>query len=71
MAQIYRFTTRQTDVERDDQDRQSQALAGLALMLALVVAGVFLALHLHHVASIEDCLLQGRTNCDLLVGSPR
>ena len=71
MAPFYRFTTRISDAERDDHQRQTMALAGLAVSLALVVAGVFLAKHLHHVASVEDCLLQGKVNCDMLVGNFR
>ncbi len=69
MAPNYRFIYRQTDAERDDHERHTAGLGGLAVSLALVVAGLFLVKHLHHVASVEDCLLQGRINCDLLVGS--
>ena len=71
MAPNYRIIYRPTDAEREDHHRHTTGLAGLAISLALVVAGLFLAKHLHHVASIEDCLLQGKMNCDLLVGSLR
>lgn len=67
MAPMYRLGFRKTDAERDEQDRQTSALLGLALTLALVVAGLFLVQHLHKVSAIEDCLLAGRSNCDVLV----
>ncbi len=71
MAPIYRIVYRQTQAERDDRQDQSNrrtvALAGLAITLALLVASYFLVVRLHKVSTIEDCLLAGRRNCDLLV----
>jgi hypothetical protein len=58
-------------LEDDDRsaNRQTASLAGLAVVLFLVVASLFLLKHLHHTAVVEDCLLSGRTNCDLLLAS--
>ena len=67
MAPMYRLTFRRTDAERDDSDRQTSGLLGLALILALVVASLFLVKRLHAVSAIEDCLLAGRSNCDVMV----
>jgi len=53
--------------EDDDGNRQTKALAGLAIALALAVSAFFLFQHLRRESAIEDCLMQGRTNCDTLV----
>jgi hypothetical protein len=53
-----------------DAERQTKALAGLALILALAVVGFYLIIHLRAVANIEDCLLAQRDNCDSLIASP-
>ena len=51
-------------------DRVTSSLAGLALALALVVAGLFLIKHLGEKSRIEDCLLAGRMNCDRMLLAP-
>ena len=51
----------------DDGDRQTRALAGLAVVLALAVAASFLIQQLKREGDIEDCLMAGRTNCDALI----
>ena len=53
-------------IETDDEaaDRQTASLAGVAVTLLLLVVGLFLVRELHAKASIEDCLLAGRSNCD-------
>jgi hypothetical protein len=48
----------------DDAERQTKALAGLALTLALALLGCYLVLQLRAVAKVEDCLLAQHTNCD-------
>jgi hypothetical protein len=53
---------------RDEQaERQTRALAGLAIVLALAVAALFLVQHLRREGQIEDCLMAGRSNCDALI----
>ncbi len=52
----------------DDAERQTKALAGLALILALALAGCYLVIHLRAVAQMGDCLLAQHTNCDTLIG---
>jgi hypothetical protein len=54
---------RAADID-EDAERQTKALAGLALTLALALLGCYLVLHLRAVAKIEDCLLAQYTNCD-------
>ena len=62
MAKIYRMVF--TDDDREDADRQTLSLAGLALTLLILVVCVFLMKELHQKSTIEDCLLAGRSNCD-------
>jgi hypothetical protein len=55
------------DRRDEDAERQTRALAGLAIVLALAVAALFLVQHLKREGEIEDCLMAGRTNCDALI----
>lgn len=57
------------EAEEREENRVTASLAGLALALSLVVAGLFLVQHLRDKARIEDCLLSGRLNCDQLLAS--
>jgi len=47
----------------DDDDRQTRSLAGLAVILAIIVASLFLVQHLSDLSTLQDCLMQGRSNC--------
>jgi hypothetical protein len=58
------------DVKQEEENRVTASLAGLALVLFLVLVGLFLVQQLRHKAQIEDCLLSGRLNCDQLVTAP-
>jgi hypothetical protein len=55
--------------EQDDEaaDRQTASLAGVAIILLLLVVGLFLVRELHAKVAIEDCLMAGRIHCDGLV----
>ena len=53
----------------NDADRQTASLAGVAITLLLLVIGLFLVHTLESKVAIEDCLMSGRTNCDLLLHS--
>ena len=52
---------------QQEADRQTKALAGLALIIALAVISLFVVEHLRREGQIEDCLLAGRPNCDALI----
>jgi hypothetical protein len=56
-------------VEQDEEaaNRQTASLAGIAVTLLLLVAGLFLVRELHTKSMIEDCLMAGRVHCDWLV----
>lgn len=53
-----------------DAERQTKALAGLALILALALLGCYLVIHLRAVGQVEDCLLAQHSDCDSLVDQP-
>ena len=57
---------RRTDADSDqrDADRQTAGLAALAVVLGLVVLGLFLVQILRANMRMEDCLMAGRINCD-------
>ncbi len=59
------------DNDPEGPDRQTASLAGLAVSLGIVVVCLFLAKQLHNKGVLEDCLLSGRTNCDLIVARLR
>jgi hypothetical protein len=55
------------DEAQEEADRQTASLAGVAITLLLLVFGLYLVHELHAKAEVEDCLLAGRTNCDILL----
>ena len=55
------------DDDRQDDDRQTASLAGLAVALALLVASLFLVYQLREKSRVEDCLLAGRQDCVAVV----
>lgn len=57
----------QQSEEQETADRQTASLAGVAIVLLLLVLGLFLVRELHAQSAIEDCLMAGRSNCDQLV----
>jgi hypothetical protein len=52
--------------ESEGEDRQSSALAGLAVALLVLVLGLFLVHILRHKAAVEDCLMAGRRDCSVI-----
>jgi len=47
----------------EDARSQRAALIGLAICLALVLGGLFLVYTLKKSSDLQDCVMQGRTNC--------
>jgi hypothetical protein len=48
---------------REGARSQRAALIGLAICLALVLGGLFLVYTLKRTSDLEDCVMQGRSNC--------
>jgi hypothetical protein len=44
-------------------DPRRQALIGVAVIVLLVIAGLYLVHVLKNTSQIQDCVMQGRTNC--------
>lgn len=55
------------EIVQADADRQTAALGSLALVLALVIVSLILVRTLRRQSVMEDCMLQGLSNCDSLV----
>ncbi len=47
-------------------NRQTASLAGLALVLGLIVVGLFLVGSLHNYSRLDDCVLSGSRSCEML-----
>ena len=57
--------------ERDEEeDRFTASLAGLAMTLLLSIVGLVVIDRLAILSKLEDCLLQGRKNCERIELSP-
>ena len=54
----------------DDDNRRTRSLAALALVLFLALVALYIIEQLRERGAIEDCLMQGRTNCAPTAGSP-
>jgi len=53
-----------TDPEQGGNRRG--AIAGLAIAVVLLVVGVWLAHELTGASKMQDCLMSGRTNCNII-----
>jgi hypothetical protein len=57
--------------ERDEEeDRFTASLAGLAMTLLLSLVALVVIERLAVISKLEDCLLQGRKNCERIELSP-
>lgn len=61
---------RREQEQREDADRFTASLAGFAVALLLGMIGLWVAEKLADQTKLEDCLLQGRTNCERIELSP-
>ncbi|MFL6791828.1 MAG: hypothetical protein ACJ8EE_11740 [Bradyrhizobium sp.] len=53
-----------TDPERDGSRRG--AIAGLLIAAVMLAAGLWLAHNLTAASKMQDCLMSGRTNCNII-----
>ena len=58
---------RRGEDDEGQENRLTSSLAGLAMAVLTVVAGLFLVTQLRNKTRIEDCLLAGRINCDAVL----
>ena len=66
---MYRGRQWQVDAEADERvaQRQTGGLVGIVIILLLLIVGLFLVRQLRIDAELQDCLIAGHRNCDVLV----
>jgi hypothetical protein len=53
--------------EPDDQgDNRRGAIAGLIFAVVLLAVGIWLARDLRSASQLQDCVMSGRTNCNVI-----
>jgi hypothetical protein len=50
----------------DGSGSRAPALAGLAVVTLLLVVGIWLARELTASSKLQDCVMSGRTNCNVI-----
>jgi hypothetical protein len=50
--------------EKKQSESRRPAIAGLAIAVVLLLAGLWLAHELTAASKMQDCLMSGRTNCN-------
>lgn len=50
--------------DREEEDRRTNGLAAIAIVLLLLIGGLMLAKTLRQKSQMEDCLMAGRRDCD-------
>ncbi len=54
-----------TDPEQQGDNRRG-AIAGLVIVVVLLAVGVWLAHQLTATSKMQDCVMSGRTNCNVI-----
>ena len=52
--------------EKDGGGSRTPAIAGLAIAVVLLAVGLWLAHELTAASKMQDCLMSGRTNCNMI-----
>lgn len=52
--------------EPEQRDNRRSAVAGLIVAAVLLVVGLWLARELTATSKMQDCLMSGRTNCNVI-----
>jgi hypothetical protein len=55
-----------TDPEQGENRNRRGAMAGLAVAVVLLAVGLWLAHALTASSKMQDCLMSGRTNCNVI-----
>jgi hypothetical protein len=62
---------RMDDPEQEQGGNRRTALAGLAIAAVLLAVGLWLAHALTAASKMQDCLMTGRTNCNVIESPAR
>lgn len=49
-----------------EPDNRNGAIAGLVVIVALLAVGIWLARDLTAASKLQDCVMSGRTNCNVI-----
>ncbi len=52
--------------EPEQRENRRPAMAGLAITVVLLAVGLWLARELTAASKMQDCLMSGRTNCNVI-----
>jgi len=52
--------------DSETEGNRTPAMAGLAIAVVLLVVGLWLARELTAASKMQDCLMSGRTNCNVI-----
>jgi hypothetical protein len=52
--------------EGDQGDNRTGAVAGLVIAIVLLAVGIWLARDLTAASKLQDCVMSGRTNCNVI-----
>ena len=58
--------TKQDENRGEQGGSRRPAIAGLAIAVVLLVVGLWLARELSAASKMQDCLMSGRTNCNVI-----
>src|SRR5579872_2633603 len=53
-------------IESDSEGSRMPAMAGLVIAVVLLVVGLWLARELTAASKMQDCVMSGRTNCNVI-----
>jgi len=57
--------------DQEDANRRTAGLAAIVVVLLLLIGGLLLTQTLRKKSELEDCLMAGRRNCDVLLNQSR
>ena len=63
--------SKMVDPKQSDGGNRRGAIAGLAIAVILIAGGLWLAHALSAQSKLQDCLMSGRTNCNVIESPPR
>ena len=64
--QIAAFWTQLAMTDPEQRQNRRPAIAGLIIAVVLLVVGLWLAHQLTAASKMQDCLMSGRTNCNVI-----